>query len=125
MEKKTYTLANLPKAGPYSHVVEAGGFLFLSGMLPVDPAQDLMIKDDIRTATALVLGNIKKALEACGSNLDKVIKVTVFLRDMAYFPEMNAVYKTFFSENPPARSCVAVAAVPGDFSLEIEAIAIT
>ncbi len=125
MEKKIYTIANLPKAGPYSHVVEARGFLFLSGMLPVDPAQELMIKDDIRTATALVLGNIKKALEACGSNLDKVIKVTVFLRDMAYFPEMNAVYKTFFPENPPARSCVAVAAVPGDFPLEIEAIAIT
>ena len=124
MEKKTYTIEGLTKAGPYSHVVEAGGFLFVSGMLPVDPARDIQIRDDIARATQLVLDNISRALDAAGSNLSQVVKMTVFLADMDYFADMNTVYQTFFPEYPPARSCVAVKAIPGGFPLEMEAVAV-
>lgn len=124
MEKKAYTIEGFSKAGPYSHVVEAGGFLFVSGMLPVDAVRDIQIRDDIPRATALVLDNIGKALEACGSSLAKVVKMTVFLSDMAHFAAMNAVYQTYFPQDPPARSCVAVQALPGGYPLEMEALAL-
>ena len=124
MAKKIYTVEGLTKAGPYSHVVEAGGFLFVSGMLPVDPLKGIQIHDDIVRATELVLGNISRALDAAGSNLSQVVKMTVFLADMAYFTDMNTVYKSFFPEHPPARSCVAVKAIPGGFPLEMEALAV-
>ena len=124
MNKKTHTIDSFPKAGPYSHVVEAGDLLFLSGMIPVDAEKGLSIKDDISTATHLVLTNIKTALGTVGSDLDKVVKATVFLRDMADFGAMNEVYKTFFPVEPPARSCVAVKEIPGDFPIEIEVVAI-
>ena len=124
VEKKTYTVEGLTKAGPYSHVVEAGGFLFVSGMLPVDEGRGIQIHDDIAQATKLVLGNIERALANAGSGLSQVVKVTVFLADMDCFSEMNAVYKSFFPEHPPARSCVAVKAIPGGFPLEMEAVAV-
>jgi len=114
----------LPKGGPYSHAVEAGGLIFVSGMVPVDVEKNLKIMDDIRSATDLVLNNIKKLLEASGSGLDKAVKVTVFLRDMNNFEAMNEVYATFFLENRPARSCVAVKELPGNFPVEIELIAL-
>ena len=124
MEKKTHDIDGMIKGGPYSHVVEAGGFLFVSGQVPIDPEKDLMITDDVAKATELVLENVKKALEAVGSSLDRVVKTTVFLRDMTDFKTMNETYKKFFPERPPARSCVAVKAVPGNFPLEIEVMAI-
>ncbi|MFC2050806.1 RidA family protein [Chloroflexota bacterium] len=124
MEKIAYDVDGLMKGGPYSHIVEAGGFLFVSGILPTDPERKLAITDDIKAATELVLTNIKKALESVGSRLDKVVKTTVFLRDIADFNDMNDVYRTFFLEEPPARSCVAVREIPGNFPLEIEVIAI-
>ncbi|MBM3142602.1 MAG: RidA family protein [Chloroflexi bacterium] len=124
MEKIIHDLDVLMKGGPYSHIVEAEGFIFVSGILPTDSEKKLAITDDVKTATELVLTNIKKALESVGSGLDKVVKTTVFLRDIADFSGMNEVYKAFFSENPPARSCVAVREIPGNFPLEIEVIAI-
>ena len=124
MNKKTHTIEGFPKVGPYSHVVEAGDLLFLSGMIPVDPGRGLSIKDDVAAATDLVLTNIRTALVSVGSGLDKVVKATVFLRDMADFAAMNEVYKTFFPADPPARSCVAVREIPGGFPIEIEVIAI-
>jgi 2-iminobutanoate/2-iminopropanoate deaminase len=124
MEKIAHDVGGLMKGGPYSHIVEAGGFLFVSGMLPTDPERKLAITDDIKAATELVLTNIKKALELVGSRLDKVVKATVFLRDTADFNGMNDVYRTFFPEKPPARSCVAVREIPGNFPLEIDVIAI-
>ena len=124
MEKIAYDVDVLMKGGPYSHVVEAGGFLFVSGMLPTDPERKLAITDDIKAATELVLNNIGKALESVGSGLDKVVKATVFLRDVSDFNAMNDVYRTFFPEKPPARSCVAVREIPGNFPLEIDVIAI-
>ena len=124
MKKKVYDLDTLIKGGPYSHVVEAGGFLFVSGMVPIDIQKKLMITDDIKKATELVLSNVKMALEYAGSSLDKAVKVTVFLRDMADFNSMNEIYTTFWPENPPARSCVAVKQIGVDFPLEIDVIAI-
>lgn len=124
MEKITYNIDTLAKGGPYSHVVEAGDFLFISGMLPIDMGKNLRITDDARAATELVLNNVQQALESMGSSLGKVVKATVFLRDVADFSAMNEVYRTFFPENPPARSCVAVREIPGDFPVEIEVIAI-
>ncbi len=123
MQKKVYDIETFAKGGPYSHIVEAGGFLFLSGILPVDLEKDLMIKDDIPAAAKLVLNNIKFALETVGSSMTDVVKATVFLRDMGDFEQMNAVYKTFFPDSPPARSCVAVKEIPMNFPLEIEVIA--
>jgi len=123
MEKKVFNLDTLIKGGPYSHVVEAGGFLFVSGMVPIDIQKGLMITDDIGKATELVLSNVKMALEHAGSNLDKVVKTTVFLRDMADFNSMNEIYSKFWSESPPARTCVAAKEIPGNFPLEIEVIA--
>jgi 2-iminobutanoate/2-iminopropanoate deaminase len=124
MEKKTYMIEGLPQVGPYSNVVEAGGFLFVSGTLPVDTINSISIKDDVSRATELILNNIKKALAECGSSIEEVVKTTVFLKDMADFNEMNNIYKTFFPVAPPARSCVAVKAIPGDYAVEIEAIAL-
>jgi len=124
MEKKVHDVEVLIKGGPYSHVTEAGGFLFVSGIVPIDLEKQLMITDDVNKATELVLNNVKKALESVGSSLDKVVKATVFLRDMADFNSMNEVYRTFFPKSPPARSCVAVKEIPGNFPLEIEIIAI-
>ena len=123
-EKKCINVTGKAKAGPYSHAVEAGGFVYLSGIGPVDAARGLTITDDIQAATALVLENIKEVLNEAGSSLDKVIKVTVFLTDMADFSAMNEVYGKYFPENQPARSCVAVRELPGGFPVEIELVAV-
>ena len=124
MEKITHDVETLVKGGPYSHVVEAGDFLFVSGMLPIDMERDLKVTDDTKVATQLVLNNVKRALESAGSSLGKVVKATVFLRDMADFNAMNEVYKMYFPESPPARSCIAVREIPGGFPVEIEVIAV-
>ena len=124
MEKKITNVEWLSKAGPYSHAVEANGFLFLSGMVPMDIEKDLAIRDDIKAATALVLDNIKKLLAAAGSSLENAVKVTVFLTDMNNFQEMNEVYATYFPEKQPARSCVAVRELPSNFPIEIELAAV-
>ena len=124
MEKKAIDVNFLIKAGAYSHLVEAGGFLFITGMDPMDIEKGLIIMDDIEKATELILENMKRLLESVGSSLAKVVKVTIFMKDMADFQKLNAAYARYFPENPPARTCVAVKEVPGNFQLKIEAIAI-
>ncbi len=124
MEKKCINIDGLFKAGPYSHAVEAGGMLFLSGAVPVDPKSGKPDAGDIGQATVRVLDNIKLILEEAGSSLGQVVKATVFLADMADFGAMNEAYKTYFTENEPARSCVAVKELPGKFPVEIEVIAL-
>jgi 2-iminobutanoate/2-iminopropanoate deaminase len=124
MKRRVLNLDTLIKGGPYSHAVEAGGFLFVSGMVPIDIRKGLMITDDIKKATELVLNNVKMVLEHAGTSLDNVVKATVFLRDMADFNSMNEMYGKFWPESPPARTCVAVKEIPGNFPLEIEVIAI-
>jgi 2-iminobutanoate/2-iminopropanoate deaminase len=124
MEKKCINVEGLFKAGPYSHAVEAGGMLFLSGTVPVDPKSGQPAGADIKEATARVLDNIRLVLEAAGSSLEKIIKVGVYLTDMGDFGMMNEVYKTYFALNEPVRTCVAVKELPGKFPIEIEVIAL-
>jgi 2-iminobutanoate/2-iminopropanoate deaminase len=124
MEKKAIDVDFLIKGGAYSHMIEAGGFLFITGMDPMDIEKGLIIMDDIDKATELVLENMKRLLESVGSSMSKVVKVTIFMKDMADFQKLNAVYARYFPENPPARTCVAVKEVPGNFQLKVEAIAI-
>jgi len=124
MEKKVHDMDFLIKSGPYSHIIEANGFLFVSGMTPIDIEKGLMITDDVKKGTGLALNNIKGALAHVGSGMDKIVKATVYLRDMADFNAMNEVYKTFFPVNPPARTCIAVKEIPGSAPVEIEVIAI-
>ncbi len=114
-----------PKAiGPYSVAIETDGYLFCSGQTGIDPATGELVSADLEAQTRQVLTNLKNVLEAAGSSLDRVVKTTVFIRDMADFPKMNAIYAEFFPSNPPARSTIAVAGLPKGGVVEIEAIAV-
>jgi 2-iminobutanoate/2-iminopropanoate deaminase len=113
-----------PKAvGPYSQGIDAGGFVFTSGQLPVDMALNSLEKDDIKKAAKNSLENCKAVLEKAGLSLKNVVKATVFMTDLGEFAAMNEVYASYFPENPPARSCVQVAALPLGAKIEIEVIA--
>ncbi|GAB4502899.1 MAG: RidA family protein [Anaerolineales bacterium] len=115
---------NAPQAiGPYSVAIQTESLVFCSGQLGLDPATGDFSAADVAGQTRQALTNLKHVLEAAGSSLEKVVKTTVFLRDMADFPKMNAVYAEFFSANPPARSAIAAAALPKGGLVEIEAIA--
>ncbi len=120
MKKEAFIVKNAPAAiGPYSHAVKAGNLLFVSGQLPL---KDGALLTDIPEATRACLTNLKNMLEEIGTSMDNVVKTVVFLTDMADFAAMNEVYAEFFKENCPARSAVAVAALPKGAKLEIEAI---
>jgi 2-iminobutanoate/2-iminopropanoate deaminase len=109
--------------GPYSQAVKAGGFLFMSGQVALDPKTGDLTGADVRQQTERVMENIKGILEAAGSHLHHVVKTTVFLKDMNDFPAMNEVYGRYFSAAPPARSTVQVARLPKDALVEIEVVA--
>ena len=111
MEKQIVKPANGPKAiGPYSVAVKAGPFMFVSGQLGLDPATGALVEGGVEAETRQALKNLKVILEAGGCSFQNVVKTTVFLRDINDFARMNGVYAEFFSENPPARSAVQVAA---------------
>ena len=109
--------------GPYSQAVRCNGLLFASGQVAIDPKTNEFVSGDIRQQTERVLENIKGIVEAAGSNMHRVIKTTVFLKDMNEFAAMNEVYGTFFASAPPARSTVQVVRLPKDALVEIEIIA--
>lgn len=111
--------------GPYSQgvIAEAGRFVFTAGQIAIDPGTGDLVQGDIEVQTERVLENVKAVLEAAGSGMDRVVKATVFLKDMNDFPRMNAVYGSFFKSDPPARSAVEVARLPKDVAIEIECIA--
>ena len=114
-----------PKAiGPYSQAINANGFIFLSGQIPLDPATQQLISGDIAAQTERVLQNIAGILEASGTSLVRVVKTTVFLKNMGDFAAMNEVYGRHFSADPPARSTVEVARLPKDVLVEIDVIAL-
>jgi 2-iminobutanoate/2-iminopropanoate deaminase len=116
---------NAPAAiGPYSQAIKAGGFVFASGQIPIDPQTGQFVAGGIAEQTRQVLKNLGAVLEAAGSSLDLVVKTTVFLADMKEFSGMNEVYATFFSSPPPARATVAAAGLPRDARVEIEAVAL-
>ncbi|AET66165.1 endoribonuclease L-PSP, putative [Desulfosporosinus orientis DSM 765] len=124
MNKQTLNTQNAPAAiGPYSQGVKVGNLIFTSGQLPINTQSGELVAD-IEGATKQSLDNVKAILEASGSSMDKVVKTVVFLRDMNDFAAMNAVYATYFPNNPPARSAVQVARLPKDAIVEIEAIAL-
>jgi len=125
MERKVITTNNAPEAiGPYSQAIEANGMLFLSGMLPIDPATGGLVPGGIKEQTTQVFQNIKAVLSAAGVDVTHIVKTTVFLEDMALFAGMNEVYATQFSGTFPARSAVAVKALPKNALIEIEVIAV-
>lgn len=110
--------------GPYSQAIRAGGFVFVSGQIPIDPSTGQFVAGGIGEQTERVLQNLSAVLEAAGSGLNKVVKTTVFLADMQEFAQMNEVYAKFFTEAPPARATVAAARLPRDARVEIEAVAL-
>lgn len=109
--------------GPYSQAVAAGGFLFTSGQIALDPATGTVAEGGIREQTERICKNLKAVLEAAGSSLEKVVKTTCFLADMADFAAFNEVYGSYFTAKP-ARSCVAVKSLPKNVLAEIEAVAL-
>ena len=124
MTREVIATEDAPKAiGPYSQGVKANGFVFCSGQIPTNPSTGELVTGSITEQTRQSLSNVKGVIEAAGSAMDKVVKVTVFLKDMNDFSEMNAEYAKWFSVKPPARAAVEVARLPKDVGVEIEAIA--
>jgi 2-iminobutanoate/2-iminopropanoate deaminase len=114
-----------PKAiGPYSQAVKANGFVFTAGQVALDPATGSMVGTEIKAQTERVMENLKGIVEAAGSSLHKVVKTTVFLKDMNDFAAMNEIYARYFPSAPPARSTVEVARLPKDACVEIEVVAL-
>jgi 2-iminobutanoate/2-iminopropanoate deaminase len=122
------TIISTPKApaaiGPYSQAVLVNGMLFTSGVIPIDPETNTLVEGDVTVQARQAIGNLKNLIEASGSSMDKVVKTTVFIKDMNDFSKINDIYKDFFTSDFPARSCVEVARLPKDVLIEIEAIAI-
>jgi len=113
-----------PRAiGPYSQAVISNGWAFLSGQIPLDPVTNQIVVGDIAAQTERVLENLKGVLEAAGSSLERVVKTTVYLKDMGEFTKMNEVYARYFASNPPARATVEAARLPRDVAVEIDCIA--
>ncbi len=110
--------------GPYSQAIKAGGFVYVSGQVAIDPETGEFVPGGIAEQTDRVLKNVAAVLEAAGSSLDLVVKTTVFLADMNEFAAMNEVYAKFFKEAPPARATVQAARLPRDARVEIEAVAL-
>lgn len=125
MKKIVFTPDAPPAVGPYSQavVIEPLKLVYTAGQIALEPATGQLIPGGIQAETRQVLQNLKAVLEAAHSNLDNVIKMTVFLIDMNDFQAMNSIYHEFFKQNPPARSAVAVKALPRGARVEMEAIA--
>lgn len=125
MSKKIVSTDKAPGAiGPYSQAVIAGGLVFTSGQIPLNPVTGEIVKDSIEAQARQVLDNLKAVLDAAGTGFKDVVKTTVFIKDMNDFAAVNKVYGEYFQEPYPARSCVEVARLPRDVSVEIEAVAI-
>jgi 2-iminobutanoate/2-iminopropanoate deaminase len=124
MKKRVVQTDQAPKAiGPYSQAIQAGDFLFLSGQVPLDPKTGELVKGDVGQQTKQVLENIKGVLESQKLGMEDVVKVTIFIKNIANFNQVNEIYSTYFPTSPPARSTVEVARLPRDVEIEIEAIA--
>lgn len=121
--KKVIKTSQAPQAvGPYSQGVQAGGLLYISGQVPLDPATGQMVEGDIRAQARRVMENLKAVAEAAGLGLARAVKCTCFLRDMEDFAQFNAVYAEYFRDEPPARECVEVGRLPRDALVEVSAI---
>lgn len=124
-EKRIYTSEKAPKAlAPYSPAVKGRGLIFISGQLGLDPATNQLVEGGFEAECRQALNNLRNLVEAAGSTLDQVVKVTVFLKDINDFVRLNSIYAEYFTVNPPARSAFQVAALPKNAAIEIEAIAL-
>jgi 2-iminobutanoate/2-iminopropanoate deaminase len=123
--REVIATTNAPQAiGPYSQAIKAAGLVFCSGQIALDPASGTITGGDVAQQTERVLSNLVAVLAAAGSGLDRVVKTTVFLKNMGDFPAMNEVYGRYFKMAPPARSTVEVARLPKDVLVEIDVIAL-
>lgn len=124
MSHKTIHTESAPKAiGPYSQAVVMGDFVFCSGQIPLDPVTMQIVGTEVSEQSTQVLKNLAEVLKAAGTDLSRVVKTTVFLKNLGDFQAMNAIYESKFGENKPARSTVEVARLPRDVLVEIECIA--
>ncbi len=125
MSKRIIKTDQAPAAiGPYSQAVIGGGLVFAAGQIPLDPRTGQLVPGDVRIQTKRVMENLRAVLAAAGSSMEKVVKTTVFLRDMNDFGVMNEIYGEYFQENPPARATVQVTKLPREAAVEIEVIAL-
>lgn len=125
MRRERIHTSSAPAAiGPYNQAIASGEFVFASGQVALDPATGQLVGDDVTTQTRRALENLSAVLQAANSSLAQVVKTTVFLTTMAHFSDMNSVYAEFFSDEPPARSTIAVAELPRKALVEVEAIAL-
>jgi 2-iminobutanoate/2-iminopropanoate deaminase len=123
--RKVIATAGAPAAiGPYSQAIQAGGLVFVSGQIPLDPETGRVVEGGIAAQTERALDSLRAILDASGSGLERVVKTTVFLLDLGTFNEVNEVYARFFPHAPPARATVQVAALPRGVGIEIEAVAL-
>lgn len=109
--------------GPYSQAIEVNGIVYTSGVIPIVPATGQLVEGGVEEQARQAIGNLMALVEAAGSSVDKIIKTTVFIKNMDDFGKINAIYSEFFKEPYPARSCVEVARLPKDVLIEIEAVA--
>jgi 2-iminobutanoate/2-iminopropanoate deaminase len=124
MQQIIHTAGAPSPIGPYAQAVRAGGFVFVSGQIPLDPATGAVVDGAIAEQTRRVMQNLKAILEAAGSGLHKVVKTTLYLKDLADFAGCNAVYGDFLGEAKPARATVQAARLPKDVLLEVDAVAL-
>ena len=124
-DREVISTKDAPAAvGPYSQAIRIQNLVFTAGQIAIDPATGKLVPGDVKAQTRQVLRNLSAVLEAAGSSIADVVKATVFLADIRSYPDVNAIYSEFFTESPPARSAVQVAALPLGASVEIEAIAV-
>lgn len=124
MIKKIVATAHAPQAiGPYSQAIEANGFVFVSGQIPLDPKTGYLVPGDIREQTKQVMENGKAILASAGCGVDRVVKTTIYLKNIGDFAAVNEVYGSYFPTEPPARATVEVSRLPKDVSIEIDFIA--
>ena len=125
MSIKQIATSKAPAAlGPYSQGISTGNLVFISGQLPIDPATGKLLEASIGEQTNLIMRNIEAVAQEAGTSLNIIVKTTIFLTDLSNFQEVNAAYGSFFTEAPPARATVQVAALPLGASVEIEAVAV-
>ena len=122
--RKAVKTGSAPGAiGPYSQAIAAGGFLFVSGQIPLDPGTGRLVEGGIGEQVGRVLENLKAVLQAGGAGMEAVVRTTVYLTDLSEFPRMNEIYARYFGPDPPARTTVQVSALPKGARVEIDAIA--
>jgi 2-iminobutanoate/2-iminopropanoate deaminase len=124
MDRKAVWTGSPVQGAPYTPGITVGNLVFVSGQVPMDPATRRIAEEDFESHVRRCIANVEAVLKAAGTDLEHVVKVTVFLSDMNNFSRLNAVYSEYFGSVKPARSCVQVARLPLDVDVEIEAIAI-